>query len=549
MGKIAHNKGKNKKQTVPTTCKPNKKLLSVIPHTSEGSTQHHDMRNNSQSEHIIKKQNDSKILGAEGSGLKEPEHLVICQIRSASQFTLKVQVSNKTVKAVVDTAAQVTIISDKVFNSLKHKPKKISDAKLLNAGRELSMTGMVVGPVRLKIGERWYTENIYVAPIEQEMLLGFDILVNRGQALLDMSNGILFFDGMRLSLDMDTEGGSPTVSRVTVDKRRIIPPHSVAKIKCKMDQDLTDYVIEPVEQSKFLTPRIVREGGTEPIMCLINPTDRYKVVSKGTEIGRAYPIQEIAGEGQESVYVEQVSKPQNCDQDQKPISPDIGLTPQNNSGSNGNHAIPEHLQQLFEESRKNLTKEQSDSLAQLLIEYEDVFAKHEFDLGNFTGIQHNIDTGKAKPVKQRMRRTPVCFAEEEEAHLQKMLKAGVIQESTSDWASAPVLIRKRDGSVRWCIDYRALNEVTVKDVFPLPLIDDCLDTLSGSIWFSKLDANSAYWQVQIKEEDRKKTSFITKYGLFEHIRMGFGLCGAPATYARAMNLVLRGLTWKPSLLF
>ena len=91
--------------------------------------------------------------------------------------------------------------------------------------------------------------------------------------------------------------------------------------------------------------------------------------------------------------------------------------------------------------------------------------------------------------------------------------------------------------------------MTVKDVFPLPLTDDCLDTLSGSIWFSKLDANSKYWQVQIKEEDRKKTAFITKYGLFEHIRKGFGLCGAPATYARAMNLVLRGLTWKTVLAF
>ena len=120
MGKITHNKGK----TVPTTSKPNKELLSAIPHTCEGSTQHHDIRNNTQSEHIIKKQNDWKILGAERSGLKEPEHLVICQIRSASQFNLKVQVGNKTVKAVVDTAAQVTIISNKVFNSLKISQKR-----------------------------------------------------------------------------------------------------------------------------------------------------------------------------------------------------------------------------------------------------------------------------------------------------------------------------------------------------------------------------------------------------------------------------------------
>ncbi len=130
-----------------------------------------------------------------------------------------------------------------------------------------------------------------------------------------------------------------------------------------------------------------------------------------------------------------------------------------------------------------------------------------------------------------------------------MLEAGVIQESTSEWASAPVLIRKRDGSVRWCIDYRALNEVTRKDVFPLPLVDDCLDTLAGSVWFPNWMPILQYWQIKVREEDRRKTAFITKYGLFEHVRMGFGLCNAPATYSRVMNLVLRGLNWKIALAF
>ena len=188
----------------------------------------------------------------------------------------------------------------------------------------------------------------------------------------------------------------------------------------------------------------------------------------------------------------------------------------------------------------------------LIIAYlftQDVFAKTEFDLGHFSEIEHSVNTGQSRPIKQRMRRTPACFTGEEEAHLKKILEAGVIQESTSEWASAPVLIRKRDGSVRWCIDYRALNDVSVKDVFPLPLVDDCLDTLAGSVWFSKLDANSAYWQVKIKDGDRKKTAFITKYGLFEHVKMGFGLCNAPATFARVMNLVLRGLSWKTVLAF
>jgi hypothetical protein len=141
------------------------------------------------------------------------------------------------------------------------------------------------------------------------------------------------------------------------------------------------------------------------------------------------------------------------------------------------------------------------------------------------------------------------FAGEEEAQLKKMLGAGVIQPSVSEWASAPVLIRKRCGSVLWCVDYRALNALTTKDVFPLPLVDECLDTLAGNVWYSELDANSAYWQVKIKPEDRSKTAFITKYGLFEFARMAFGLCNSPATYAGVINLMLRGLNWKVVLAF
>ena len=133
-----------------------------------------------------------------------------------------------------------------------------------------------------------------------------------------------------------------------------------------------------------------------------------------------------------------------------------------------------------------------------------------------------------------MRRTPACFVNEEEQLLKKMLDAGVIQESMSDWASSPVLIRKRDGSVRWCIDYRALNEVTVKDTFPLPSTDRTM---------------SRYLSRKCLVYDRKKTAFVTKYGLFEHVRMEFGMTNSPATFSRVINLVLRVLTWKTVLAF
>ena len=152
--------------------------------------------------------------------------------------------------------------------------------------------------------------------------------------------------------------------------------------------------------------------------------------------------------------------------------------------------IPEHLTNLFEKSKGELNGQEQTQLSELLCEFEDVLAKSEFDLMKFNTIQHGIDTRTNRPVK------PLGFAGEEEAQLKKMLGAEVIRPSMSEWESAPVLIRKRCGSVRWCVDYRALNALTTKDVFPLPLVDECLD-----VWYSKLDANSAYWQVKIKPED------------------------------------------------
>ena len=123
---------------------------------------------------------------------------------------------------------------------------------------------------------------------------------------------------------------------------------------------------------------------------------------------------------------------------------------------------------MFKSSVEHLDSQQSEQLAKVLSNVADVFATNDFDLGTFTAIEHAIDTRDAKPIKQHMRRTRACFVDEEEANLKKMLDAGVIKESVSEWASSPVLIRKRDSSVRWCIDYRALHDAAVKDTFPLP---------------------------------------------------------------------------------
>ena len=460
-------------------------------------------------------------------------------LKSVSAFTLPVMVGDKSVNAIVDSAADVTIISDRLYKGLKKPPSKVKYVNLDTAGREMSMQGFIADPVKVRIGTSTYRGPVYVAPLEQDMLLGVDLL-KRGDAVLNMGKGTLTYNGQVLTLDTDSSEGPIAIARVTVARRRVVPPNSVVKVECKISADMPDYLVEPCEDAKVFGPRVLCKAGTPPVMCIVNSSDNFQLLKKGKEVGRAYPVDCLVDDKLSTESVLSVSS-------REATTEACSDKPQDKSTPGSE--LPEHLKQMFDNSTQHLTLDQQGKLAQLLGSYQDVFATSEFDLGSFTGIEHSIDTADAKPVKQRMRRTPACFADEEEAHLKKMLEAGVIQESTSEWASSPVLIRKRDGSVRYCIDYREVNKATVKDTFPLPLVDDCLDTLAGNVWFTKLDANSAYWQVRIKPEDRKKTAFHTKYGLFEHVKMGFGLCNAPATFARVINLVLRGLNWKTVLAF
>uniref|UniRef100_A0A668AQP4 Gypsy retrotransposon integrase-like protein 1 n=1 Tax=Myripristis murdjan TaxID=586833 RepID=A0A668AQP4_9TELE len=190
--------------------------------------------------------------------------------------------------------------------------------------------------------------------------------------------------------------------------------------------------------------------------------------------------------------------------------------------------------------RPDLTAEEQGKLAALLKKWEKVFSANEEDFGRTNIVQHQIPTGDANPVRERFRPLPPLLYKEMRALLSGMLQGGIITESSSPWAAPIVMVRKKDGSWRFCVDYRKLNSVTHKDAFPLPRIEETLTSMTKAEWFSTLDLASGYWQVEVDPRDREKTAFTTPLGLFEFQRMPFGLCNAPATFQRLMQQCLSG---------
>ena len=191
--------------------------------------------------------------------------------------------------------------------------------------------------------------------------------------------------------------------------------------------------------------------------------------------------------------------------------------------------------------KSNLSPEQTTLLMSLVEEYSDIFALDAMELGSTNLVTHSIDTGDSPPIHQPARCVPFALHARMEQLVQEMMRQRVIQHSSSPWASTVVLVKKKDGNHRFCVDYRRLNSVTKMDVFPLPRIDDTLDMLAQTQYFSTMNFTAGYWQVRMDKASQEKTAFSTHSGHYKFCVIPFGLYIGPATFQQLMETVLVGL--------
>ena len=209
--------------------------------------------------------------------------------------------------------------------------------------------------------------------------------------------------------------------------------------------------------------------------------------------------------------------------------------------------LPEHLRAV--EMGDKLTSAERKVAWTLLVAYQDVFNRSAVVPTQTSQYKASIDTGTAQPLGSAPYRVSPAERRVIDKALDEMIEAGVVRPSKSPWSSPVVLVPKKDGSIRFCVDYRKLNKVTKIETYPLPRVDEALRAFQGSQCFSVVDMQSGYWQIPLDEQSIPKTAFITHRGLYEYRVLPFGPVNAPGYFQRMMDEVIGGLKWVSVLVY
>ena len=434
------------------------------------------------------------------------------------------------IKFLVDTGSTQTVLSTVAYIRLPKgkRPKLNSMESCIKQadGTPIEAWGHAI--MDLQIGEKSQSLMITVASIKGDGILGMDFLLATG--------GNLDFDRLKLQIDGEQipcrdDEDLLFCARVVISQTTTIPANQEVVVPVKITRPTNIHglaIIEPTgresisEKGLVIARTLVETGQVIMPTRIINLSCEEQVIKEGTVTGIISPIRNDA----DIIFPIEIRE----------LHHDVNR-------DSYNTAIPEHLKDLYTRSTGNLGEGFHTQVEEMLIEFQDVFSKGDHDIGRTDLVKHKINTENVAPIRQPPRRAPMGQQEEINQQVTDMLQRRVIEPSNSPWAAPVVLVTKKDGSKRFCVDYRRLNDVTIKDAYPIPRIEESLDALTGSKWFSTLDLASGYWQVELDDDAKDKSAFTVRGGLYAWNVMPFGLSNAPSTFERLMERVMAGLQW------
>ena len=471
----------------------------------------------------------------------------ICFPFLADGSTVPISIEGFEFRCLVDTGAAITAVSANVWNNfLRHVCPSLGDSGLENITSDILNTlGKTVMQFVIQ-SEIFPFEAYVIGNLTYDVILGRDFLQKFGSKI-DFEKGMIEFvsevdplpfcnmEGT-VSDDYVVSGNTDLDCSVHADFSVVIPPQSEVVVSARLNaipqQSNAIGVVAPrstlpEKYSVFGASELVRvsEDGTIP-MRIINPSSQPVKIHRRTKLG---DFEEV-----DSSIATFESNSIGCAN--TPPSPTV----------DNFHRDYSDLPNL---SDSGLSEGDEVKFKNLFQRYRDVFPFSDDQLGRTSLVQHTIDTGDAMPIKQRPYRTTPGNKQEIDRQVDDMLQRGIIQESVSPWSSPVVLVKKKNGEMRFCVDFRAINKVTKKDSFPMPLVADTLDALSGTQYFSTLDLKSGYWQIELHPSAREKTAFVTHNGLYEFLVMPFGLTNSGASFQRLMGHILRSLEYRFALIY
>jgi len=512
----------------------------------------------------------------------------------------KVKVAGETLVACIDTGATFSLLAKTTYDGLRSKLPDLGPPTVFlegAGGDSLEVAGTV--NIDLQLGNENYRQLVQVGRLAGvDLLLGMDWL-STYDVVVDCASRTIKIGVQRVAFGQALTVSSGDLVRLTKTVR--IRPRGVQRVMCQVT-DLTrvgeEVLVEGTAQlggELFIIPslEVIRDDGSLPLT-LENQGVFYQEVAEGLVVAKITNLgakdatkasssltgNTSAGESTPPATriwhlpahvasVQAASTKHGKEWTSRQLIPEERVleSPERSGDcvyfaeakvpvrlstepipAGERVAVPDYLRVMFP-PEGTLSRKETSQLESLVLEYEDIFVGPD-DVAGFTDlITHKINTGDAKPIKQNYFRRSMKEREYIDAELEKMIANGVIRPSKSPWGAPVVLVRKKSGELRFCIDFRLLNEVTKKDAYPLPKIDECLDALEGSRFFSTLDLASGYWQVAMDPEDAEKTAFVTHRGLYQWTVMPFGLCNAPATFCRLMEMVLADIVWSKCLVY